>query len=155
MSHQQRAWDSPAQYLERFQNLLDVVQQYKGSIGKDPGLVHEEMERNKIKVSIIHKLGNNVHEKYKDSAYHRYIALAFLMQSDMKRYKILVTDLVNAFTTGTDNYPSNLTAAYNLLINYKIDTKQISQYHQLYTLPSTVTDSKSASMISSLTQSTL
>ena len=109
------------------------------------------MERNKIKVSIIHKPGNNVHEKYKDSACYRYIALVFLMQSNMKRYKTLVTDLANAFTTGTDNYSSDLTAIYNLLINYEIDTKQMSQDHQPYTPPSTVTNSTLASTTSSLT----
>ena len=153
MSYRQRGWDTPAQYLERFQNLLHVVEQYKGSIGADPGLVHRELERNNIKVGVIHVLGNKVYEKYKEAAYNRYIAQAFLMQSDMKRYKTLVTDLANSFTTGTDKYPKNLTAAYNLLINYEIDsTKQTSQNHQP---PSTVSDGTTASTTSSFTQSTL
>jgi hypothetical protein len=49
------------------------------------------------------------------------------MQSDQSRYKKLLQDLSNAFTTGTDNYPKTLTAAYNLKVNYEFDAKPPSQ----------------------------
>jgi hypothetical protein len=46
--------------------------------------------------------------------------------SDRGRYSRLVDDLKNQFTMGHNNYPRNITAAYNLLLNYWI-TRQPQQ----------------------------
>ena len=47
------------------------------------------------------------------------VAIAFLKGSDQKRYGGLWSELKNNYTRGQDHYPTNLTGAYNLLLNYK------------------------------------
>jgi hypothetical protein len=47
------------------------------------------------------------------------VAIGFLKRADKRRYGGLWSDLENQFTRGTDDYPSDLTGAYNLLLNYK------------------------------------
>jgi hypothetical protein len=47
------------------------------------------------------------------------VAIVFLKRADRKRYGGLWSELENSFTRGNDHYPSDLTGAYNLLLNYK------------------------------------
>ena len=59
--------------------------------------------------------------KYKHAtsiACDKFFAMAFLMSSDPRRYKNLLTKLDNDHSKGTDNYPTMLTSAYSLLVNY-------------------------------------
>jgi hypothetical protein len=47
------------------------------------------------------------------------IAIGFLKRADRRRYAGLWSDLENLFTRGIDQYPTDRTSAYNLLLNYK------------------------------------
>ena len=47
------------------------------------------------------------------------LAIAFLKRVRESKYGALVTDLENQYTRGTDQYPNDLTAAYNMLLNYR------------------------------------
>lgn len=53
------------------------------------------------------------------AAYNRSIALYFLKRAHKTRYSTLWTDLEIQYTRGTDQYPKDLTAAYNMLLNYR------------------------------------
>jgi hypothetical protein len=53
--------------------------------------------------------------------------MALIRAADKSRYSRLVDDLVNQFTMGHNNYPINITAAYNLLINYCVTTQSTSR----------------------------
>ncbi len=48
------------------------------------------------------------------------LAMALLRGSDPHHYGTLVTDLAYQHAMGIDNYPQDLTAAYALLVNYKM-----------------------------------
>jgi hypothetical protein len=46
------------------------------------------------------------------------IGVGFLKRADKRRYGGLWTKLENSFSHGQDQYPSDLTSAYNLLLRY-------------------------------------
>ena len=53
----------------------------------------------------------------------RYIAYCFLHNLDVHRYESLLTMLLNQYMLGNDEYPSDLTQAYGMLVNYKLPKK--------------------------------
>ena len=48
-----------------------------------------------------------------------YLACAFVINSDLRRYERLIGELENDYTKGNDNYPRNMVKAYQLLNEYK------------------------------------
>ena len=48
-----------------------------------------------------------------------YLACAFVINSNLRRYGRLVEDLENDYTKDNDNYPRNMVKAYQLLNEYK------------------------------------
>ena len=52
-----------------------------------------------------------------------YMATAFLPGLNRARYGVIINELHNAFRMGRDEHPKTLTAAYDLAINWKGDTK--------------------------------
>ena len=58
------------------------------------------------------------------STKEKFFAIAFLMSSDSCRYKNLLVELDNDHSKGTGNYPTTLTAAYGLLVNYRSQSFQ-------------------------------
>jgi len=52
-------------------------------------------------------------------AREQYLACAFLLGSDRKRYGKLLKNLENRFTQKTDKWPKTITDAYSLLLNWK------------------------------------
>ena len=55
----------------------------------------------------------------KSDARSKYLALVLLENSDKHRYGKLIMEIKNDYCKGQDDYPDTITAAYNLLINYK------------------------------------
>lgn len=97
------------QYLERFQNRVDVITHCGGNIGEDTG-VAEVLKVNNAKL---------IDAEEKSEARERYLACAFLFGSDRNRYGRLLEDIENDYTQGRDNYPKTVTAAYNLIVYWK------------------------------------
>ena len=48
-----------------------------------------------------------------------YLACAFVINSDLRRYRRLIEELENDYTKGNDNYPRNMVKAYQFLTEYK------------------------------------
>ena len=55
----------------------------------------------------------------KADARSKYLALVLLENSDKHWYRKLIMELENDYCKGQDDYPDTITAAYNILINYK------------------------------------
>ena len=55
----------------------------------------------------------------KTKAREEYLAILLLMKSDPKRYGTLVTDVENTYTRGQNGYPTTVSGAYDMLVNYK------------------------------------
>jgi hypothetical protein len=56
-----------------------------------------------------------------DQAKDQYLAVMFLMNSDKSQYGSLVRDIENEYTRGTNTYPVMLSAAYDYIVNYRLD----------------------------------
>lgn len=105
-------------YLEQFQNIVDVIEHSGGGIGSEPG----------IDSIIAKEKGKQVNELTpadKSEAQDRYLAVAFILGSDRLRYGKLIENLENDYLQGRNSYPQNLTASYNLLINWKQDPRNL------------------------------
>ena len=50
-----------------------------------------------------------------EQAQEMYLACAFILQADPKRYGRLKEELENDYTKGTDSYPQDMVKAYQLL----------------------------------------
>jgi hypothetical protein len=57
----------------------------------------------------------------------KYLGMTLIRGADKTRYSSLTDDLVNHITMGHNNYPANITAAYNLLINYRVSTQSTAR----------------------------
>ena len=53
------------------------------------------------------------------------MAVACILGSDRRRYGRLIEELENRYLMGQDFYPKTLTAAYNLLNNWKQNPRNI------------------------------
>jgi hypothetical protein len=96
-------------YLERFQNCVDGIEHYGGSIGQDPVLVNKILEDNGKSRDTA---SPDEIDEAQNTAQEQYLAEAFLLGSDRDRYGKLLEDLESL---GKDNYPKTVTAAYSLL----------------------------------------
>jgi hypothetical protein len=111
-----------AQYLEKFQNIVDVIEQTGGSVGVDPGIESALITEKGMDAT---KMSADEVEENKKDAQGRYLAVAFLLGADRNRYGKMVEDLENDFLQGQNNYPRTLTAAYHLLTNWKQDPRNL------------------------------
>jgi hypothetical protein len=109
-------------YLEVFQNTVDVIEHSGGSIGNHPGIKGAIAEKKDINEPNAEQA-----EEIKKEAQEEYLAAAFLLNSDRARYASLLQNLENDHLQGQDNYPKTITAAYNVLTNWKQDPRNISR----------------------------
>lgn len=112
-------------YLEKFQNIVDVIEHVGGGMVISPAIYKTAASNLDIIVET-----TNQAEKMKLSyaAYDLYLAIAFIMHSDRRRYGKIIQDLENNYTQGNDNWPRTLIGAFNLLLNWKHDFKPKSDY---------------------------
>ena len=92
------------------------------SVGHDPGIkkvVAVEKEYDYDTMSEIKK------KEVEKEAQGRYLAVAFVLGADRQRYGRLIENLENDYLQGQNNYPSTITAAYNLLTNWKQDPRNL------------------------------
>ena len=54
-----------------------------------------------------------------ESAKRKYLGVLMICRTNQGRYRNLVEELQNDFAKGKDNFPTNKTEVYNLLVNYK------------------------------------
>jgi hypothetical protein len=90
------------EYLEKFQNCIDVLEHYGGSIRNVHGLMNEILEDKKINPDLA--TNDRITDALKEAQEH-YIAIAFLCGSDHHWYGKLLENLENEYTQGQDNYP--------------------------------------------------
>ena len=108
---------SNSDYFQRFKNYTDIATSFDGNL-HDEAITrmvckeehgHEDLTR----------LNDDERDDIDDLASKRYLSIAFLQQSDKRRYGKLTEELENDFTKGNDNYPRDVTKSYQLLNDYK------------------------------------
>jgi hypothetical protein len=78
------------------------------------------------------ELGKQAHEKTdsdKHKATDKYLAIAFLNDSDRSRFGSLLDRLQNDYLQGHNGYPRTLTMVYHLLTNWKPESTSIDYSH--------------------------
>ena len=100
-------------------------------MGNDKVLVDDELKRAGVTLTT----GSSVPDSIKTSARNRYLAFAFLRGADRVRYGRLQTDLENQYTRGNDQYPIDITSAYNLLVNYCGDSNRSNRNNATNSTP--------------------
>ena len=109
-------------FMERFQNLVDVIEYSDGSIGMHPGILKALFIEKQIDRS---RLSDIEREEIEKEAQGRYLAMTFILNCDRNKYGKMLEDLENGYLHGVDNFPKTMTSAYNLLTNWKQDTRNM------------------------------
>ena len=105
----QQTGQSPAAYRDDLRAWAITITQQGGSIAANYELIPAQDED-----------GNNRSEAERRSkAYEKTLAIALITGSDPSKYGTLTAHLSNQYAMGRDEYPSDETAAYNLLVNYR------------------------------------
>ncbi|KAI2509415.1 Reverse transcriptase (RNA-dependent DNA polymerase) [Fragilaria crotonensis] len=105
----QQVGQSPASYLEDLRAWAVTIDHHGGTIAVNYKLI-----------PAVNEDGTAVTDDDRRSrAYEKTLAIALITGSDPSRYGTLVAHLSNQYAMGRDEYPSNVTAAYNLLVNYR------------------------------------
>jgi hypothetical protein len=112
-------------YLEKFQNCVDVLEHFGGTIGHVPGLVKGVLELDCINAD------SATPEEIPDATkatQEEYLTMAFLLGSNHNQYGKLIKNLENHYAQGQDRYPKTLMSAYSLLTNWKQDAHNIMRF---------------------------
>ena len=104
-------------YLQRFNNLVDVALTYNGQL-HDQAIV--DIVTEKLHPGTDYEDATDAQKIIiQAAAADLYLATMFIYQSDRKRFGKLSEDLENSFTKGNNDYPDNLVSAYHLINEYK------------------------------------
>ena len=117
-TYYQMPGDSNAEHLKTFQSLVEVIEYYGGSVVNEHALLSYELAKKDPTRTVENCTGSEKKEA-KAICKTKNLAIAFLKRSDRKRYATLLTELENNYARGTDQLPTTITGAYNLLVNYK------------------------------------
>jgi hypothetical protein len=110
------AQQSLHKYLKEYQSIVHVLEHYGAGIrAKGPyiQLVKEKLKRALLSTVVLEDL----HKHALAAAKLQTIATGFMRRADKGRYGALWSNLENNFTRGQDQYPADLTSAYNMLLN--------------------------------------
>jgi hypothetical protein len=114
-------------YLEHFQNIVDVIEHSGGTIGHQPGTKKMVAHAAGVDVVDIDDMSKEERDDLQKDAQLRYLAVAFILGSDRPQFGRLIENIENDYLQGQNNYPTTVTAAYNLLTNWKQDPRNLMQ----------------------------
>jgi len=104
-------------YLQKFQNLVDVALAYNGQI-HDNAILDIATENSHPGV-LFTALPVADQDAMNLAAHELMMATMFIAQADKRRYGKLQEELENDLNRGTDGYPTTLVKAYHMLNEYK------------------------------------
>jgi hypothetical protein len=104
-----------ARFLQKFLTSVSVLQQYRGTLGRDEGGIEDEI----TEAGYTLPASDNETKTASDTARYKFLGMAFMISVDRYRYGTLLDEMENDMTKGTDNYPVTVTKTYTLLVNHK------------------------------------
>lgn len=107
-------------YLERFKNQVEVIEHCGGTMVED-NLINDYFEAGVDRLTATQAQLNVARKKAKEA----FLSMAFILLADRNRYAKLVEELENDYVKGNDHYPTDLTEAYNLLLHWKHDPRNM------------------------------
>ena len=109
---------STVEYYEQFLSLVNVLDAIKASFGHDPGVQAMVAAEGKKKIE-------DLNDEDKQKARDMYLATAFILGCDRTRYGKLVENMENDYLQGRGAYPKTMATAFNLLVNWKQDPRNL------------------------------
>jgi hypothetical protein len=104
-------------YLEQFKGLLEVYQHHARDVGGQQSLEVDRSIDRPDDIGLQRTYLRNLGEE-QNKGKSKYIATRFLTRSDPIHYGSLLAEIENAHTRGQDSYPTSLTMAYDMLVDY-------------------------------------
>ena len=101
-------------YLDRFMNLVDMAESYGAKLS-DQAMFKIAQYSTVYSTIAEADLQDGDLKMIETTAQEIYLACAFVINSDLRRYGRLIEELENDYTKGNDNYPRNMVKAYQLL----------------------------------------
>ena len=114
---------SNSDYLEKLRDLVEVYEHLSG----EPGTSKARVDSLLIDLDLV---DDDERQEAKTKARDEHLAVLLLTKSDPKRYGSLVTDMENAYTRGQDGYPTTVSGAYDMLVNYKNPNQTLRMQNQ-------------------------
>jgi hypothetical protein len=106
------------EYYKKFKDLVTNAER----LGSDIGAHSDRIEVILEEIAADPDLPTDAErEQARDRAKDQFLAVTFLVNSDRARYGSLVRDIENEYTQGSDTYPTTLSAAYDYIVNYRVD----------------------------------
>ena len=112
------------EYMDRFQNTVDVIIHIAGSVPVYPSLVDAALKGKNLEREKATK--KQIAQAEKDST-DRYLAMCFMLGADKYRFGKLIEDFENQHTQGMKAFPSTLSSAFGLINNWKNAPKLITK----------------------------
>jgi hypothetical protein len=112
------------EYYQRYKNQVEVAEHCGVDIGVDLEVIEETLQE--LGLTMASSTPDQV-KVAKEVSREEYLACAFLLGADRKRYGKLMEDTENVYIQKDDKYPKTLVEAYNLLIHWKQDPKNLMQ----------------------------
>ena len=103
---------SNSDYLEKLWDLVEVYEHQGG----EPRISKARVDTLLVDPELA---DDDERTEAKTKAKEEYLAVLLLTKSDPKRYATLVTEVENAYTRGQNGYPTTVSGAYDMLVNYK------------------------------------
>ena len=108
-------------------NLVDMAESYDTKL-YDQAMFNTAQDSTVYSTTAEADLQDDELKMIETTARYIYLACAFVINSDLRRYGRLIEELENDYTKGNDNYPRNMVKAYQLLNEY-------NQWNPRETLP--------------------
>jgi Zinc knuckle len=105
----QNATQTPSEYLEELKGWADTIEYRGGTFAMSHELVPQSDDQGRERTD----------EERRTIARDTTLAIALIKGADPTRYGTLITAFANSFAMGKDEYPTDLSAAYGVLVNYK------------------------------------
>ena len=104
---------SNSEYKQQFKENIEVLESYNGwaLFGNSPGATAQEI----VMLGLNAETKGDV-EKEQVSAMGKYLATAFLLSLDRRRYGDLILSLKNDYAKQQKNYPKTLTGMHGLMV---------------------------------------
>ena len=105
-------------YLGRFMNLVDMTESYDSKL-YDQAMLKIAQDSTIYSTTAEADLQDDEIKMIDTIARDIYLACAFVINSDLRRYGRLIEDLENDYTKGNENYSRNMVKTYQFLNEYK------------------------------------
>ena len=108
-------------YLEKYKGLIECYEHHGGQ----PGLQEIRVQAKLDTLAADPAAPTDVKTaQAREAAREEYLAVLLIRLSDPKRYSTLIVNSQNNHTRGTDEYPTTIAKAYDMLVHYRNPSRQ-------------------------------